>query len=221
MIVLLIILLVLALILATPVGILADFRDQATVQLKVGFLRFTVYPERKKGTPKKEKTPKNQKKEDEKPKETPQEESRKAKTGPTPQQILYSIEKLLPVVFRALGRVGRRMRIDPLEVHVVFAGEDPADVAILYGRCQALVAALLPLVEERVTIRHRDVRLETDFQGERTVITGRIGVRLLVWDGLVLLSTLVAGGISWHKGYQRLGKKQLTDKQGDAAAAVS
>ena len=212
-----IILLVLALLLAMPVGVLADFRDQVTVRIQVGFLRFTVYPEKKKGKPKGEKKQKKPEKASK-----AKEESREEKPGPTPRQILYSIEKLLPVVFRALGRVGRRLRIDPLEVHAVFAGEDPADVAILYGRCQALTAALLPLVEETVTVRHRDIRLETDFQGERTAISGRVGARLRVWDGLVLLGTLAAGGISWLRGYRRLGRASPTDgKQTDTAAAAS
>ena len=207
------IVLLLLLVCLTPVGIYAAYNGgEFLLRLLLGPWHVDLYP------PKDKQKKRAQKKV---AKETPEKTEPKMKR-PNREQIRYALHVLPPLLKKAVGRTRRRILVSPLRCQVVFAGEDPADVAILYGRCQALTAALLPLVEETVTVRHRDIRLETDFQGERTAISGRVGARLRVWDGLVLLGTLAAGGISWLRGYRRLGRASPTDgKQTDTAAAAS
>ena len=51
---------------------------------------------------------------------------------------------VLGALKRTLRRTCRRTRIDPLEVGVIFAGDDPADTAQTYGYANAALRTLMP-----------------------------------------------------------------------------
>jgi len=191
--VLLILLVLLFLLLITPVGVCVSYRRDLLVRVRFGFLRLTVYPPKKKD---KTKIKKKSKGSAAKPK----------MAKPTWEQIRFSLDMLLPALGKALQRTRRRVRIDPLEAEVVFGGEDPADVAILYSKVQALVSALLPMMEQLVSVKNRRVSLMTDYEAERTVFTAEVGVRILVWDILVIGFGLLGTGIKWLRGYRELKK---------------
>ena len=55
---------------------------------------------------------------------------------------------MLGALKRTLRRTCRRTRIDPLEVGVIFAGDDPADTAQTYGYANAALWTLMPKLEE-------------------------------------------------------------------------
>ena len=135
-----------------PVGAAVTYDSAFRVRVQVGFLRFTVYPAAKEG--KKEK--KGKKKQSEAKME------KKPFSSPNRRQIRYTVDTLVPALWRALVRFGRRIRVPLLRLHVVFGGEDPADVAALYGKSQAAVATLLPLLEGVVRFGETDVQLATD-----------------------------------------------------------
>ena len=109
-----------------PVGAAVTYDSAFRVRVQVGFLRFTVYPAPEKG--KKEK--KGKKKQSEAKME------KKPFSSPNRRQIRYSVDTLVPALWRALVRFGRRIRVPLLRLHVAFGGEDPADVAVLYGKSQ-------------------------------------------------------------------------------------
>ena len=71
----------------------------------------------------------------------------KKKAGINREQILYALEKLPPILGRALQRTGRSIRVRPLKVYVLVAGRDPADTALLYGQLEAALHGALPLLE--------------------------------------------------------------------------
>lgn len=197
--VLLILLALLLLLLITPVGAHVSYRQELLVRMRFGFLRLTVYPPKKKDKPKKEKKPKAPAGKPERPK-------------PTVEQIIYSVEKLWPALKGALGRTRRRIRIDPLKADVVFAGEDPADVAILYSKVQGLVSGLMPVIKELLTIKNSRITLATDYEAEKTDLTAEIGVRILVWDIFVIGFGLLGTAVSWLRGYQKLGRASAAAK---------
>ena len=64
---------------------------------------------------------------------------------------------------RTLRRTCRRTRIDPLEVGVIFAGDDPADTAQTYGYANAALWTLMPKLEELFYIPKPSVYLGMDF----------------------------------------------------------
>ena len=197
------VLLVLAVLLALPVGAVVRRRERLTVDVTVGPLSFAVYPGKEK---KEEKKPKKEKRKLEK--------EQLEKPGPNTAQLRYSLEVLPGVIAKALSRTRRRIVVSPLELEAVFGGEDPADTAVLYGRCQALANGLVPVLGELVKLRHTEIRLSVDFEAERTRWTGEAGVYLRVWDGLVIGLGALGGLLGGYNGYKKLGtapaKKQKT-----------
>ena len=195
-----------------PVGAAVTYDDAFRVRVQVGFLRFTVYPAPKEG--KKEK--KGKKKQSEAKME------KKPFSSPNRRQIRYSVDTLVPALWRALVRFGRRIRVPLLRLHVVFGGEDPADVAALYGKSQAAAAALLPLLEGVVRFGETDVQLATDYRAERTVLTGEIDIQIRLWALAALGCSLLKSVVTWLRGYRALkAESEQTERKAAGAASAA
>ena len=195
-----------------PVGAAVTYDSAFRVRVQVGFLRFTVYPAPKEG--KKEK--KGKKKQSEAKME------KKPFSSPNRRQIRYSVDTLVPALWRALVRFGRRIRVPLLRLHVVFGGEDPADVAVLYGKSQAVAAALLPLLEGVVRFGETDVQLATDYRAERTVLTGEINIQIRLWALAALGCSLLKSVVTWLRGYRALkAESEQTERKAAGAASAA
>ena len=125
-----IILLIFILIGFLRVGALMQFGDELRVQLSVGPFRFTLLPAKeKKETPKK-------KAKEKKPKSEGEEAKQKKKPSlpkPTKEELRDLITTALSALKETAKRTCKRLRIDPLEILVVFGGTDPADIAQTYS----------------------------------------------------------------------------------------
>ena len=195
-----------------PVGAAVTYDSAFRVRVQVGFLRFTVYPAPKEG--KKEK--KGKKKQSEAKME------KKPFSSPNRWQIRYSVDTLVPALWRALVRFGRRIRVPLLRLHVVFGGEDPADVAVLYGKSQAVAAALLPLLEGVVRFGETDVQLATDYRAERTVLTGEINIQIRLWALAALGCSLLKSVVTWLRGYRALkAESEQTERKAAGASSAA
>ena len=195
-----------------PVGAAVTYDSAFRVRVQVGFLRFTVYPAPKEG--KKEK--KGKKKQSEAKME------KKPFSSPNRRQIRYSVDTLVPALWRALARFGRRIRVPLLRLHVVFGGEDPADVAVLYGKSQAVAAALLPLLEGVVRFGETDVQLATDYRAERTVLTGEINIQIRLWALAALGCSLLKSVVTWLRGYRALkAESEQTERKAAGASSAA
>lgn len=195
-----------------PVGAAVTYDSAFRVRVQVGFLRFTVYPAPKEG--KKEK--KGKKKQSEAKME------KKPFSSPNRRQIRYSVDTLVPALWRALVRFGRRIRVPLLRLHVAFGGEDPADVAALYGKSQAVAAALLPLLEGVVRFGETDVQLATDYRAERTVLTGEIDIQIRLWALAALGCSLLKSVVTWLRGYRALkAESEQTERKAAGASSAA
>lgn len=206
------VLLVLVCLLALPVGVAARRQEKLTVDVTVGPFSIAVYPG--KGEKKKKKKKESPSKASEPEKEE--------KPGPNGAQLRYTLEVLPGVLVKALSQTRRRIVISPLKVTAVFGGEDPADVALLYGRAQAFVSGGIPVLESLVKLRHTEIRLGTDYEAETTRWTGEAGISLRVWDGLVIGVGALSGLLRWYSGYKKLGStpaKQDTQEKNTRQAS--
>ena len=209
-----IVLLLIVLLLALgwiPLGADAAYHGGLQVRVRVGFLRFTVYPAPEKGKKKTKAA---------KPK-TAAGEKKRALRFPNRRQIAYTLEVLLPALRKALERLGRWIQIPVLRLRVVFAGEDPADVAVLYGKAQAAAAAALPLLERCVRIGETDVRLTADYTAEETAASGELRVRIRLGALLVLGVSALGSVVSWLRGYRALEKQETDGAKKRPAQAAS
>lgn len=212
-----ILLLFFAVVLFTPAGIRASYdRGEVKAAVRFGPVQVPVYPREKKEKPPKEK--KEQKKEE--ASEAPQGEKPQKKVSLNEDQILYSLEKLPPILGRALKRVGRSLRFDPLQVHLLVAGTDPAKTAILYGRLEGALAAGLPTLHRLVRIKNQDIQLFLDFQEESMDCIADVGVSLRLWDVLVMALCAGCSALKWYLGFRKLADKpgEETNEQTEPAS---
>lgn len=186
---------VLVLLALLPLGISARYdASGALVRLIAGPVRFKLYPRKKK-----EKKP-HEKKKEKKPAQTAngggQQETQKG----------GSWKDFLPLVRLGLDFLGdfrRKLRINRLEMKIIMACDDPADLAINYGRVWAAVGNLWPRLEELFVIKKRDVQVECDFTAEQTLVCARADITITLGR---LLSLGVRYGIRAVKEYLKLCK---------------
>lgn len=161
-------LVLLLLLLALRVGVEAAFGEGETrVTLRVGPFRFRLLPRKKKQRPTKEKPTPKQPSAGDKPADRPKLGWNEWKCG---------AKLLLPALKKALGRTRRAIRIDPLRLHLVIGGDDPAAVGQSYGYAQALLWTLMPQAELLLRIPDPHIRLDADFDGGATRCQGEVGM---------------------------------------------
>lgn len=207
-IILCVIVLLFALVLLLPVGVRISYdRGELAASVRYGPVHIALYPR-----PEKAADEVKLQKEEKLPEPVPAQDSadaapEKKKFSINADQILYTLEKLPPILGRALKRAGKRMRIEPLKVHLLVAGTDPADTARLYGKLEAALAGGLPVLHRLVRIREQDIQLFLDFQEEKMDCIADVGVSIRPWD--VLLIALCAGGsaLKWFLGFKKLADK--------------
>ncbi len=190
----------LAAALLIPVKIRGSYEDGAPfLYIRYGPVKLQLFPPKEKAEGEKEKPPKKKKPKAEKP---PKPKKPKAKINM--DQILYALEKLPPILGRALKRTGRCIHIRPLKLYVLVAGSDPAATAILYGKMEAALSAGFPILEAALRLKDADVRLYVDFTQRRMDFIADVGVSLLPWS--LVWMALRAGGslLKWYLGFRKL-----------------
>lgn len=197
--------LLLALLLLLQVPLRVRFHyDQGDLALGLRFgpVRYQLFPRPEEPAEKPKKKPKEKPKDKEKPEKKKKPKKPKAKINR--EQIFYALEKLPPILGRALKRTGRSIRIEPLKVWVLVAGSDPADAAMLYGRLAAALAAGLPVLREAIRIKEEDVRLYLDFTEQQIDCIADVGLALRPWSLLSAGVRALASLIKWYLGFRKL-----------------
>jgi len=193
--ILVILLLLLLLLCLSRVGVTLHLEEQLTLTIRAGVLRFHLDPFAEK-PPKEEKKPK---------KEKNQKKGTEAKKMPKPtlDDLKDAWETLWPVVKKTLARIGRGLRIDPLEVSVTLGGEDPASLAQLYGWLSSALWTAMPVLERTIDIPDPGIWLGVDFQKQKTEVRGRIGLSFRI--GTLLRIALGAGipALRWFLKFRK------------------
>lgn len=159
------------------------------------------------------------------PAQEPEKKPKKGKRKKKPkakinrEQIFYSLEALPPILLRALRRVGRRIWVEPLKLHILVAGADPADTALLYGRLEAALAGALPPLHRVVRIEEQDIQLFLDFTEGKMDFIADVGISLRPWDALSV--GIRAGGslLKWFWRFRKLASPPPAEMPEDQAAA--
>ena len=184
---------IIALILLLPIGA-SIFYDAAGVRVLVigGPIRFTVFPMKKKEQKKQpEKTTEQPPKKEETAPDPVQEqpavpEKQALPEAPKPPQAPEekggSLMDFLPLVELALKFVGeffhKTLHIDVLYLKLTMAADDPADLAINYGKTWAALGNLWPYVDRMFTIKKRDIQVQCDFEATQPLVNARVDITL-------------------------------------------
>lgn len=177
--------------------------DGLSLKVIAGPIRIPILPAKKKDpdqkpkekkTPKKDASAKTEKK-------APQEKKEKKEKG-------GSVTDFLPLVKTALDMLNsfrKKLRIKHLDLMVILAGDDPCDLAINYGRANAALGNLWPMLEKCFVIKKRNVEVECDFESSETVIIARADITItLGW----LLGIAVFYGVRAVKQFLKINNKR-------------
>lgn len=180
--------------------------------IKYVWMTIPLYPK------KKEETQKIQ--EEAHPEETAPEKEATQKKKINRDQIFYTLDTLPSVILKAIKRFGKSIRIEPLKIHVLVATPDPADTAILYGKIQSVLAAVLPILHQHIKIREQDIQLFTDFCEEDMDCIVDAGVGIAPGDVLLIAFGALGGMMKWLIGFRKRASKEpaVTDNKRDTTA---
>lgn len=172
-----IIILALLLISLIRVGGTAEYSETGVlVRARLGLIRFTIYP-RKKKTKKKSAKETKPEKEPSAPEEEPP-----AKAG----GLFSTVKEFLPLVADAAGQFKRKIRVDRLYLDFTAAASDPAAAALAFGGANAALGMIWPVFENNFNIQDRRIRTAVDFNRREPVIYVFASFSLTVGQAVVL-----------------------------------
>ena len=184
---------VICLLVLLPLGFRAIYRENNPgVWILVGPFKLRVFPTK----PKQKSSTKKQKPDAKKsasPK--PSRKQKESSKGGSYRDFLPIVQTIIEF----LGHFRRKIRINHLEMKVILSGDDPCDLAVNYGKAWAAVGNLMPQLERIFVIKKRNLEVECDFAGEKTLIFARLdatitlgrAIHLLTWHGVKILKQLL------------------------------
>lgn len=165
----------LLLLLAVPAGAWIRYSSEGMC-LKViyGPLRIGILPKKNKKPKKKKEKKEKPKEKKKKVKETPKApgETDLPKKGGSVKDLL----EYVPVGLNLLGAIRRRLLLRKLVVLVNLAGDDPCDLATLYGKANGALATATVLLERAFRIRKRDMQVYCDFLADSTEVYAELEI---------------------------------------------
>lgn len=171
-----------------PLGLTVSYDSQGPgAWLRVGPARFLLYPSNSKPKVKKGKPGK-----------------KAGSTGKTASG--GSIKDFFPFVRLVLDFLvdfRHKLRVDLLELKIVLAGGDPADLAQNYGKTWAALGNLWPLLERCFVIKKRNVQAQCDFESDETTIAARLDISVTVGRLLILLCRYGLRGIKEFMNFRK------------------
>ena len=196
------------------VGVRLQFGEKLAVAVKIGPKSIAIIPkpERKPQKPKAEK-PKQDKPASAKPRK---------KTSRAKMEF-WDIWELVNAVWlsvqRALRATGKRIRIDPLHLTVIFGGDDPCVVAEMYGAACSGMWSVMPRLEQLAQLPNPEIHLGVDFTAEGTRSEGDVGIFFRVGDFFAIGASAAGPLIRWFIQFQKQNK-QTSEKKSKETSAV-
>ena len=126
--------------------------------------------------------PKKEKKPRKKPKKEKPPAVEKHKKEPKEGQpgTLSRLMKRLPVVGQACGALKRKIRIDDLELDLIWGGSDPAAIALGYGQANAVLGMLWPIFDHNFKVKRHSFQIGLDYERTAPAAEVRAAVTLTV-----------------------------------------
>jgi len=181
-----------------PLGVSAIYNSNGgKVYILAGPIRIKIFPLKKK----------DNKRVKAKPEKKPAPVKEKKPANPTQKDTKGgSITDFLPIlesVLELLGKFRRKLRVNRLEMKLILAGDDPADLAENYGRGWAILGNILPLLERCFIIKKRDLNVECDFVAEKTLVFARLDLTITLGR---LVSLVTVHGVKILRQFLKIMK---------------
>ena len=131
------------------------------------------------GGDKKKKTRKKSKKEAE------TQEQKKDETKP-PKERQKRDKELVELIIKnsieVLRRIKRKITFELLVLHIRAASPDAASAALMYGRANAVIGTLFPVMDSSLRVRERDIQTTLDFSTDRPAVYVRMEIVFQIWE---------------------------------------
>ena len=189
---------ILILLAILPLGVSVIYNeDGPLVRVIAGFIRLKIFPLKKK---------------DKKPKKVKQKSKTKITAEPKkkkePGKKGGSITDFLPLLKIAvdfLDGFRRKLRVNRLELKLILAGGDPYDLGMSYGKAWAVLGNITPYLDRVFVFKKRDVNVECDFEGNKTLIYARLDLTITLGR---LLGLVFVAGFQALKAYLKIMNKR-------------
>lgn len=164
-----------------PLGLSVIYNEDGLVIWNViGPIRYIDDPDKKED---------KEEEEDSEKKKDPEDPSKKKKRRLSLKKIKKklispiggTVGELLPFLrsdWKFIGDLLRRIYVKRLEINVVIAGSDPADLALDYGKTWALIGNIYALLEQFFLIKKRKLDVQCSSFLKKTLIFLRLDVRI-------------------------------------------
>ncbi len=157
-------------LLCLPLGFRGIYRaSDPGVWLLIGPLKFRVYPSNKKEKASGKKT---------------KDAGEKSEKGGNYRDF----QPVIPTIIDFMGQFRRKIQVNHLELKWTLVDDDPADLAVNYGRAWAALGGIMPQIERLFVIKKRDVQVLCDFTGDKSHIFARLDATITLGRTLDLLS---------------------------------
>lgn len=187
---------ILILLAILPLGVSAIYNeDGPLVRVIAGFIRLKVFP-----SSKKEKKPGKRKKSKTKKKTVKKKKSPSKKGG-----SITDFLPLLKIAVDFLDGFRRKLRVNRLELKLILAGGDPYDLGMNYGKAWEVLGNITPYLDRVFVFKKRDVDVECDFEGDKTLIYARLDLTITLGR---LLGLVFVAGFRALKAYLEIMKKR-------------
>lgn len=185
------ILLVLFLLLLMPVKLKATYNEDFRCVLKIGFVKFSLYPPK----PKKKKKKKPKKADEEQKSEETKKESFIKEKGIS--WLFDLIKKIADLAVGALKDFFRHIIVKKLLLSISIAGSDAADTAVKYGYCCSAVYPAFGIIVGAVKCKKYGVDISPNFEEKaKSSIYMELEARIKI---LWLLALVIKHGIKGLK----------------------
>ena len=209
--------------------------SELTLDIKFGVFRIHILPKKaKKPNPKKEakkaareaeaaakKAAKKAEKDAAKAKQKEEREPFSCKTARLKEllaDVREAVDAIWPPLKRGLKRIGKGIRIQPLQLSMTIGGqEDPAQAAQLYGYLHAAVWTVMPALEQLLTIPDPYLHVGMDFDSPDTKVEGEAGISIRVGTLIAVGFTVLIPALRWFLKWNK--KKKQAQKPVKKVAA--
>ena len=210
--------LLIALLCLLRLGVRASWGAETRVTAILGPVRLPLVP-KKEGKTGKEK-PKKEKQKKKKPAKEKAAKCRQPLPKPGKEDIREALQLLLPALKRALRKLGRGIRIDPLRVSLTLGGKnDPADAAEKFGYLQAAVWAGMPQLQRWMHIPDPHIHTDVNFDAEKTEVSGEAAVTLRLGTLFAMGFALLIPALKWFLHYRKRHREDDTKEKTPPARA--
>lgn len=210
--------LLIALLCLLRLGVRASWGTETRVTAILGPVRLPLVP-KKEGKTGKEK-PKKEKQKKEKPAKEKATKDRQPLPKPGKEDIREALQLLLPALKRALRKLGRGIRIDPLRVSLTLGGKnDPADAAEKFGYLQAAIWSGMPQLERWMHIPDPRIHTDVNFDAEKTEVSGEAAVTLRLGTLFAMGFALLIPALKWFLHYRKRHREDDTKEKTPPARA--